>query len=265
VIDRLSGRGRALPAADASTAPAYAALSKVPEVTALFWVIKVLTTGIGETTSDFLAHGVGPVITVALGGCAFLAAMVWQFRVRCYAPWPYWTAVAMVSVFGTMAADALHIGLGIPYAVSTSFYVVVLTVVFLAWYRSEHTLSIHSIRTRRRELFYWAAVLATFALGTAAGDLTATTLRLGYFASGVLFAVLIAIPALAHRFLGLNSILAFWWAYILTRPLGASFADWLAVPPARGGLDIGAGTVSVVGAVLVLALVAYLARSQRAR
>jgi uncharacterized membrane-anchored protein len=234
-------------------------LSKVPEVTALFWIIKVLTTGMGETTSDFLAHGIGPVITVIIGAAALVAALVWQFSASRYRAWPYWTAVAMVSVFGTMAADVLHIGLGIPYVVSTIFYIIVLAVVFTSWYRSEKTLSIHSIYTRRRELFYWAAVLATFALGTAAGDLTATTMHLGYFASGVLFAVLIAIPAVAHWRFGLNPILAFWWAYIMTRPLGASFADWLAVPPARGGLNLGAGTVSLVLAVVVVALVGYLA------
>lgn len=239
------------------------AWSKVPEVTALFWVIKILTTGMGETTSDFLAHGIGPVITVLIGGFVFVAALLWQFSVRRYRAWPYWTAVAMVSVFGTMAADVLHIGLGVPYALSTTFYIVVLAVVFGLWYRSENTLSIHSIRTRRREFFYWAAVLATFALGTAAGDLTATSLHLGYFASGVLFTVLFAIPALAHWRFGLNPILAFWLSYIMTRPLGASFADWLAVPAARGGLDLGAGTVSLVLAVLVVGLVGYLAVTRR--
>ncbi len=235
------------------------AATKVPLVTALFWLVKVLTTGMGETTSDFLAHGIGPIVAVPIGGLALLAALAWQFRVRSYQAWPYWTAVAMVSVFGTMAADALHVGLGIPYLVSSTFFALVLAAIFYGWYRSEGTLSIHSIRTRRRELFYWATVLATFALGTAVGDMTATTLHLGYLASGLLFTGLIAVPAVAYGRFGLNAVVAFWWAYVLTRPLGASFADWLAVPKDRGGLDLGYGLVSVVLALLIVALVSYLA------
>lgn len=232
---------------------------KVPQVALLFWVVKVLTTGMGETTSDFFVHGIGPLVAVPFGAAALAAALLWQFRVREYSAWPYWTAVAMVSVFGTMAADVLHVGLGIPYLVSTVLFTVVLAVVFRTWYASEGTLSIHSIRTRRREAFYWATVLATFALGTAAGDMTATTLHLGYFWSGVLFAVVIAVPAIAHWGFGLDAVAAFWFAYIVTRPLGASFADWLAVPPARGGLGLGWGTVSIALAVLIAACVAYLA------
>jgi uncharacterized membrane-anchored protein len=161
-----------------------------------------------------------------------------------------------------MAADVLHLGLGIPYAVSTTFYAIVLTAVFLTWQRSELTLSIHSILTRRRELFYWAAVLATFALGTAAGDMTARTLGLGYLGSGIMFATLIAVPAVAYWRFGMNAILAFWFAYIVTRPLGASFADWLAVPHSRGGLGFGYGPVSLVLAVLIAGFVAYLASSR---
>ena len=164
----------------------------------------------------------------------------------------------MVAIFGTMAADVLHIGLGIPYFVSTAFFMVTLAVVFAVWYMSEKTLSIHSIYTRRRELFYWAAVVTTFALGTAVGDLTATTLGLGYFFSGVMFAVLIAIPALAYWLLGLNEIFAFWLAYILTRPLGASFADWMGKPHSAGGLGLGTGTVSLGLTVLIIGFVSYL-------
>src|SRR5436305_3713220 len=168
----------------------------------------------------------------------------------------------MVSVFGTMAADVLHVRFGVPYAVSSVLFAVNLTVVFAVWYAIERTLSIHSITTWRREAFYWATVLTTFALGTATGDLTATTLHLGYLASGVLFAVAIAIPALAHAKLGMNPILAFWFAYVLTRPLGASFADWLGVPPARHGLDLGPGPVSLVLAALIAVLVGYVAVSR---
>ena len=197
-------------------------MSKVPEVTVYFWITKVLTTGMGETTSDYLAHRLDPVIAVGLAGVALVASLVLQLCFRRYVAWVYWLAVVMVSVFGTMAADVLHVGLGIPYAVSTGFFTVALGAVFAVWYAVERTLSIHSIRTRRRELFYWATVLTTFALGTAAGDLSATSLRLGYFGSGVVFAVVFAVPALAHWRLRLNAILAFWLAYVVTRPLGAA-------------------------------------------
>jgi uncharacterized membrane-anchored protein len=173
-------------------------LSKVPQVTVIFWITKVLTTGMGEATSDYLAHRLGPVIAVCLGGLALVASLVVQFRVRRYVAWVYWTAVVMVAVFGTMAADGLHVELGVPYAVSTPFFAVALAVIFVLWYRTEKTLSIHSIYTRPREMFYWATVLATFALGTAAGDLTATTLHLGYLGSGILFTAVIAIPAVAY-------------------------------------------------------------------
>jgi uncharacterized membrane-anchored protein len=232
--------------------------SKVPEVTAYFWIVKALTTGMGESTSDFLVHRLVPEIAVVLGGIAFLIALYIQFSKDRYVPWAYWLAVAMVGVFGTMAADVLHVGLGVPYIASTVFYAVVLAVVFRTWYLSEGTLSIHSIRTPRREMFYWAAVLATFALGTAAGDLTAVTFGLGFFASGLLFAAVIAVPALGYWRYGMNSILAFWFAYVVTRPLGASFADWLAVSPERGGLGLGTGSVSFVLAAMIAGFVAYL-------
>lgn len=237
--------------------------SKVPEVTAFFWIVKALTTGMGESTSDFLVHHLVPEIAVVLGGIAFVVALYLQFAKDRYVPWAYWLAVAMVGVFGTMCADVLHVGLGVPYIVSTVFYAVVLAVVFWAWQRSEGTLSIHSIRTPRRETFYWAAVLATFALGTAAGDLTAVTFGLGYFGSGLMFAAVIAVPAIGYRRFGMNSILAFWFAYVITRPLGASFADWLAVSPARGGLGLGTGPVSFVLAAMIAGFVAYLTVSRK--
>ncbi len=226
-----------------------------------FWVVKVLTTGMGETTSDFLAHRLDPVVAVGIAGTCLAGSLVLQLVLRRYNAWAYWLAVVMVSVFGTMAADVLHVGLGIPYAVSSTAFAVGLAAVFLLWYRVEGTLSIHSIRSRRRESFYWLTVLTTFALGTATGDLTATTLHLGYFASGILFAVAIAVPLLAWR-LGANPILTFWAAYVLTRPLGASFADWMGVPPARGGLDWGTGPVSAVLALLIVVLVAFLAATR---
>jgi uncharacterized membrane-anchored protein len=248
----------------APAAAARHALSKVPEVTAFFWITKVLTTGMGETTSDYLAHTLPPVVAVGIGGLCLAGALALQFRARRYVPWIYWLAVVMVSIFGTMAADVLHVGLGIPYWVSTTFYAVVLTVIFIVWHRVEKTLSIHSIYTRRREFFYWATVLATFALGTAVGDLTATTLGLGYFASGVMFAVVIAVPAIAHWKFRLNAIVAFWFAYIVTRPLGASFADWMGVSHARHGLGWGTGPVSICLTVLIAACVGVLSRQHAA-
>ncbi len=233
-------------------------LAKVPEIIAFFWITKVATTAMGETTSDSLNGILGPAIAVPLMLIGLWVSLRLQFRRDRYVAWNYWLVVVTVAIFGTSAADALHVVAGIPYLVSTVFYMVVLAVVFATWYASEKTLSIHSIYTKRRELFYWATVLATFALGTAAGDMTATTLHLGFFASGVLFAALIAIPALGYRFFGLNEVLAFWLAYILTRPLGASFSDWMAVPGSRGGLGLGAGGVSLILGLVIVGLVRYL-------
>jgi len=239
-------------------------LVKVPEITVLFWVVKVLTTGMGETASDWLARTIDPVIAVGAAGLVLLGLLAAQMTARSYRPWVYWAAVAMVSVFGTMAADVAHVVLGIPYVVSTAAFAVTVTVVLAVWYRTEATLDVHSITTPRREAFYWATVLVTFALGTAAGDMTATTLHLGYLASGVLFAVAIAVPAAAHRWWGLGPVPAFWIAYVLTRPLGASFADWIAVPPARGGLDLGTGPISLVLIAAIVVVVARLAAVHRA-
>ncbi|HET9675946.1 MAG TPA: hypothetical protein VFP21_00410, partial [Solirubrobacterales bacterium] len=204
---------------------------------------------------------VNKYLAVVVGFILFAVAMVWQFRTPGYRTWPYWSAVAMVAVFGTMCADVLHVGLGVPYIASTIFYAIVLDFVFRIWYRMEGTLSIHSSRTPQREVFYWAAVLATFALGTAAGDLTAVTLGLGYFGSILLFAAIIAVPALGYFRLGWNPILSFWFAYVVTRPLGASVADWLAVSHARGGLALGTGPVSLVLAAMIAAFVYYLTQT----
>jgi uncharacterized membrane-anchored protein len=237
------------------------AFSKVPEVTAFFWIVKALTTAMGESTSDFLVHSLVPEVAVVIGAVAFCLALYIQFGKDRYVPWAYWLAVAMVGVFGTMAADVLHVGLGVPYVVSTVFYAIVLAAVFRTWYLSEGTLSIHSITTPRRELFYWAAVLATFALGTAAGDLTAVTLGLGFFGSILLFAAIIAVPAFGYFRLDWNPILSFWFAYVVTRPLGASVADWLAVSHARGGLALGTGPVSLVLAAVIAAFVHHLAKT----
>jgi uncharacterized membrane-anchored protein len=257
---------RAGPAAGPRQAPGLRrAPSKVPEVTAYFWIAKVLTTGMGETTSDYLVHRMNPVIAVGLGGAALVASLTLQFSRRSCVTWVYWLAVVMVAIFGTMAADVVHIGLHIPYVVSTAVFAVTLALIFTAWYAVERTLSIHSICTWRREVFYWATVMATFALGTATGDLTAATMGLGFGVSGIMFAVVITIPAVAHWRLGLNGVVAFWLAYIVTRPLGASFADWLSVPASRGGLALGWGPVSLGTTVIIAGLVGYLMVSGKDR
>ena len=232
------------------------ALAKVPEITAWFWVAKVLTTGMGETASDFLVHHLDPAVALALGAVGLAAALILQFTVHRFVVWIYWLAVVMVSVFGTMAADAVHVVLGVPYVASAVFFLAALSAVFVIWFRTEKTLSIHSVDTRRRELFYWAAVLTTFALGTATGDMAAYSLELGYFASGLVFAAVIAVAALAYWRGWIAAVPAFWFAYILTRPLGASFADWTAVASDRGGLDWGTGMVTLGLAVCIAAVVA---------
>jgi uncharacterized membrane-anchored protein len=248
-------------------------MRKVPQITIFFWIVKILTTALGESTSDYLVRTIDPVIAVFIGFVVFAIALTMQFRARRYNPWIYWFAVAMVAVFGTMAADVLHIGLGIPYLYSTIFFAVALIAVFVLWYGVEHSLSIHSINTRRRELFYWLTVVTTFALGTAAGDMTASTFGLGYLNSGILFAILIAVVAFIHVVTKSvmsaehhpetrNAVLAFWLAYILTRPLGASFADWMGKAASLGGLGWGDGPVAAGFTVVIVLFVSYLAISR---
>ena len=233
-------------------------LLRVPEITAIFWIIKGLSTAMGESTSDYLVHAIGPVPAVLLGFSFFVIALALQFSRRRYLAWSYWFAVAMVGVFGTMAADVLHVGLGVPYIASSALYGLALTVIFVTWQRSQNTLSIHSIDRFSREAFYWATVVATFALGTAVGDMTAVTLHLGYFLSGMLFVAVICIPAIGYWRFRWNAIFAFWFAYVITRPLGASFADWMGKPTSAGGLGWGAGPVALAFALLIVAGVVYL-------
>ncbi len=231
--------------------------AKVPEIGLVFWVLKLLTTGMGEAMSDAMGQKSVPVAgTVGILGMAF--AFWLQFRTRAYNATVYWFTVMMVAIFGTMMADGVHDGASIPYSLTTPVFAALVGLIFYLWWRSEGTLSIHTITTRKREQFYWAAVLATFALGTAAGDLTALSLHLGFFQSAVLFAVIIAIPALAWWGDRINPILAFWGAYVVTRPLGASFADGFS-KPTGGGLSLGDGTVSLIALVFFIALVAYVA------
>jgi uncharacterized membrane-anchored protein len=233
---------------------------RVPEVALAFWVVKALSTAMGEATSDALVNSsLGAQVAVVLGFIAFAVALTIQFRQARYQAWSYWLAVCMVGVFGTMAADVMHVALHVPYTASTIFYAVLLAAVFTTWQRTEHTLSIHSIDTPRREAFYWAAVVATFALGTALGDFTATTLKLGYFPSAGLFAGLILIPLIGWRLLHWNPVACFWPAYVLTRPLGASIADGLSKPKNISGMNFGDRPVAIGFAALIAILVAYLA------
>ena len=236
---------------------------KVPEIIALFWIVKLLTTAMGEATSDFMVVKFNPYLAVFLGGVVLAIALYIQFSVRKYNAWIYWFAVSMVAVFGTMAADGLHKQLHVPYIASTIFFALVLAAVFVAWRIRESTLSIHSINTRRREVYYWLTVLSTFALGTAAGDLVANTFGLGYFTAGLLFLGLILIPAIIYWLTHKHEVLWFWSAYVLTRPLGASFADWTSKPKSVGGLGYGDGHVAIVLTIVILILVAYLAISHR--
>ena len=248
------------------------ALGKVPEITLIFWLTKILTTAFGESVSDFvirgsMAHHISPVFAVALGALGLAVTLALQVRARRCHSWLYWLAVTWVAVFGTMAADVLHVGLGVPYRYSTAFFAFSLLAIFGFWYAVERTLDIHSIQTVRRELFYWATVLATFALGTAAGDWTAISLHWGYEWAGTLFlSALLVVGAvhlllvLVHRRQGhrepLDTVPSFWLAYILTRPLGASFADWFGKPRSWGGQGGGDGNVSLVLGVLILVFVA---------
>jgi uncharacterized membrane-anchored protein len=236
--------------------------AKVPEITLMFWVIKLLTTYMGEATSDWLGDG-----NVAIGGAVevlLVAVALWlQFRTRRYVAAAYWFLAAAIAIFGTGASDTLHIALGIPYGGTTVLWAVVLAAIFWQWRRREGTLSIHSVTTRSREVYYWATVFATFALGTALGDFTATVLNLGYLPSGVLFGGIIIIPALAWWRFGLNAVGAFWFAYVVTRPLGASFADYVSKPHSISGANFGDGPTAAVATVGLVLLVGYVAIVRR--
>jgi len=242
-------------------------LNKVPEVTFYFWVIKVLCTTVGETASDNLSDnvGLGLTNTTYITGSVLLVVLFFQFRLRRYVPSVYWLAVVLISIVGTQITDNLSDNAGVSLVTTTSVFSVVLALVFAAWYASERTLSIHTIYTTRREAFYWLAVLFTFALGTAAGDLIAERLSLGYWKSALIFAGAIGIVFFAHLRLGLNAVLAFWIAYILTRPLGASIGDYLSQPKADGGRGLGTTTTSIVFLSTILVVVVFLTVTRRDR
>jgi uncharacterized membrane-anchored protein len=240
-------------------------LNKVPEITLYFWVIKILCTTVGETAADLLNEnlGLGLTNTTYIMAAALIAVLVFQFRAKKYVPGIYWLAVVLISVVGTLFSDNLVDNLGIELQTTTIAFSVILAAVFGTWYWSERTLSVHTIVTSKREAFYWLAILFTFALGTSAGDLVAEKLELGYLPSVGIFAGAIAIVAVAHLRFKLNAILAFWIAYILTRPLGASIGDWLSQPVEETGLGLGTILTSLIFLSAILALVVYLTISKR--
>jgi uncharacterized membrane-anchored protein len=247
-------------AATARRRTARRMLNKVPEITIWFWIIKVMATTVGETAADFLNVdlNLGLTGTSYLMSALLLLVLFFQFRARRYVPAIYWLAVVLLSIVGTLITDNLVDNYGVPLETTTAVFTVALAITFAAWYASERTLSIHTIYTTRREAFYWLAILFTFALGTAAGDLAAERLNLGYWPSALIFGAIIAVIAIAHFRFGLNAVLAFWLAYILTRPLGASLGDYLSQPASHGGLGLGTVGTSALFLLTILAVVTYL-------
>ncbi|MFF5401276.1 hypothetical protein ACFY8K_05190 [Streptomyces misionensis] len=262
-----TSRTNALPGAGGPPAPAghRPRWNKVPEVTAYFWIIKVLCTTVGETAADLLNEkaGLGLTGVSVLMSAVLAVVLVAQFRTRAYRAGVYWLAVALISVVGTLISDNLTDNLGVPLETSTAVFAVVLAVVFAVWHRRERTLSIHHVDTTGRESFYWLAVLFTFALGTAAGDLVSERMDLGYWLSAVLFAAAIAAVAVAHFALGLDAVWSFWIAYVLTRPLGASVGDYLSQPTGDGGVGLGTVVTSALFLAVILALVVRLAVTRK--
>jgi uncharacterized membrane-anchored protein len=238
-------------------------LNKVPEVTLFFWIIKIMCTTVGETAADYLNDnlGFGLTNTTYVAGALLAVLLLGQFRLRRYVPGVYWSAVVVISVFGTLITDNMTDAYNVPLTLSTPVFAAILAVVFAVWYSLEHTLSIHSIVTTRREAFYWLAILFTFALGTAGGDLLSEKAALGYWVAAAIFAGAIAVVAFSHFGLRLNAVLAFWLAYILTRPLGASIGDGMSQSDG-GGLNLGTTITSVIFLGAILVLVAYLAKTR---
>lgn len=232
-------------------------LSKVPQVTITFWIIKIFSTTVGETAADYLNAdlGLGLALTTVVTAVAFLAALGWQFATKRYTPVVYWLTVLLISVMGTLITDNLTDALGVPLWLSTTVFSVLLAATFLAWFARERTLSIHSITSRRREAFYWLAILFTFALGTAAGDLFAEALNLGFLVSAIIFAAVIGIVAVAYVVFRANAVLCFWIAYVMTRPLGAAFGDLTSQSTTHGGLGLGAAGTSWVYLGVIVALI----------
>jgi uncharacterized membrane-anchored protein len=237
--------------------------SKVPRVTPVFWLLKILTTAMGEATSDYFVSRFNSEVAVLATGVVFVVVLWWQLRAPAYRATKYWAAIVMVSVFGTMCADVVHVAFHVPYVVSALCFGAALVAVFVWWHHVEGTLSIHSITSTRRELFYFLTVTVAFALGTAVGDLTAITWNVGFFGSGFLYTGLIAVPLLVFAVRRRHAILLFWAAYVLTRPLGASFADAMGKPRVAGGLGWGSGTVSLSLSALIVLVVVAVALAER--
>lgn len=235
-------------------------LNRVPKVTLDFWLIKLMAVTMGETAADYLTVnlGLGLTTTSLLMVGVLIVALVFQFAQKRYVPWSYWLAVILISVVGTLVTDNLVDNFGVKLITTTIVFTVALAVTFFLWFKAEGTLSIHSIFTTRREAFYWLAILFTFALGTAAGDLVAEQFGLGYFSTGILFGLIILSLSIGYFLLGLNSILAFWLVYIFTRPLGASFGDFLSQPHEYGGLGLGTIVTSVIFLGVIGAIVTYM-------
>ncbi|MDG1376220.1 MAG: hypothetical protein P8P56_04205 [Yoonia sp.] len=243
------------PSRSAALAP-----NRVPAVTADFWLIKLMAVTMGETAADFLAVnlGLGLTATSLLMGAILIGALFLQFGQKRYVPWSYWLAVVLVSIVGTLITDNMVDNFGISLVSVTAFFVVVLGATFAAWYASEKTLSIHEVTTTKREMFYWAAILFTFALGTGAGDLVAEHFALGYMATGILFGMIIASVTFGYYALKLDGIWAFWIAYIFTRPLGASFGDLLSQPAEYGGMGLGTILTSAIFMAAIIGIVIYM-------
>ncbi len=242
-------------------------LNKVPEVTLYFWIIKVLATTVGETAADYLNTTLdyGLTKTTYIMGAILAAVLIFQFRARKYVPGIYWLAVVLISVVGTLITDNLADNFGWSFLKCAVVFAIGLAATFAAWYASEKSLSIHTITTTKREAFYWLTILFTFALGTAAGDLVAEKMSLGYWKSALMFAVIIAVIGLACFKAGLNVVLGFWMAYIVTRPLGASLGDYLAQPKDVGGLNLGTTVTSAIFLSAILIVVLYISNTQKRR
>ncbi len=253
------------PGGTATPNAARTLLNKVPEVTALFWVVKILSTTVGETAADFLAGnlGLGLSVTSLVMTVLLVGALAMQLRRDRYVPWVYWLTVVLVSVVGTLVSDNLVDNLGVSLWTTTGVFAVALAATFTAWWGSERTLSIHSITTHRREWFYWAAILCTFALGTSAGDLVSEGLSLGYLTSAGIFGLAIALVSVGYWKGGLDAVLAFWTAYVLTRPLGASLGDFLTAGTTDGGLGLGTNGTSALFLVVILAAVTWFTYGER--
>jgi uncharacterized membrane-anchored protein len=240
-------------------------LNKVPEVTIWFWLIKIMATTVGETAADFLNFNLnlGLTGTSVVMGVLLAGFLVLQLRARKYVPWLYWLVVVLISIVGTLVTDNMVDNFGVALKTTTIIFGVALALSFTVWYAFEKTLSIHTIVTKRRELFYWAAILFTFALGTAAGDLAAEGLSLGYAHSALMFGSMIGVTTIAYYLFKANAIAAFWIAYIMTRPLGASFGDLLSQPAINGGLGLGTVVTSMIFLASIAAMVIYLSLTRQ--